>query len=70
MKAEGSSEMDTIIEEYINLGFISSHLSVLKDQKDKKKSKYDFSGKETGKLNLNDLLGTGGTLRGKIVQQT
>jgi hypothetical protein len=62
--------MDTIIEEYMNIGFISTHLHVLKDQKHKKKSKYDFSGKDTAKLNLNDLLGTGGTLRGKIVQQT
>jgi hypothetical protein len=46
IKAENASEMDTIIEEYINLGFISTHLQ---DLKESRQSKITF-GNNTGKL--------------------
>jgi len=33
IKAENATEMDTIIEEYINLGFISTHFHDLNEKK-------------------------------------
>ena len=45
IKAENASEMDTIIEEYINLGFVSTHLHDLKESRQQKISFGNTAGK-------------------------